>query len=332
MPRCDAVFAGGGVRGIGLVGAVAAVEQAGYTFENLAGTSAGAIVAALLAAGYTGDELAAILKTLDYTRFQDQGFLDKLALPGKALSILLEYGLYEGRFIENWLAGLLAAKGKTTFGAIRLPAPEQEKYTYKFQAIAADLTDRRLLVLPGDLRRFGLDPDEFPIARAVRMSIGIPLFYEPVRLADRHGDVHLIVDGGLLSNFPVWLLDDGSDDPPWPTFGFKLVDYAPRTLADGPRRPLVNLSQYLETVISAMIDAQDNCYISHVHGDFQRTIPIPTAVEINGVHQKIATTDFAITAEESAALFANGFAAAENFLASWDFAAWKQLFRRGAGG
>jgi len=317
MPRCDAVFEGGGLRGIGLVGAVAAVEKAGYTFENLAGTSAGAIVAALLAVGYTGEELAAILKTLDYTRFQDQGFLDKLALPGKALSIILEYGLYEGQYFENWLAGLLEAKGKTTFGAIRMPVPEQDKYTYKFQAIAADLTDRRLLVLPGDLRAFGLDPDEFPIARAVRMSMGIPLFYEPVRLADRHGDIHL---------------DDGTADPPWPTFGFKLVDHAPRSLVDGSRRPLGSLSQYLETVIGAMIDAQDNCYISHIHGDLQRTIAIPIAVEINGIRKKISTTDFNITADESAALFANGLAAAENFLASWNFAAWKTQYRCAAAG
>jgi hypothetical protein len=39
----DAVFEVGGVKGIGLVGAVAEVEKAGYEFENLAGTSAGAI-------------------------------------------------------------------------------------------------------------------------------------------------------------------------------------------------------------------------------------------------------------------------------------------------
>ena len=50
--RADAVFEGGGVKGIGLVGAVSEIEKAGYTFENLAGTSAGAIVASLLAVGY----------------------------------------------------------------------------------------------------------------------------------------------------------------------------------------------------------------------------------------------------------------------------------------
>jgi len=48
--KADAVFEGGGVKGIGLVGAVAVAEEKGYHWVNVAGTSAGAIVAALLAA------------------------------------------------------------------------------------------------------------------------------------------------------------------------------------------------------------------------------------------------------------------------------------------
>ena len=50
--KADAVFEGGGVKGIGLVGAVAVTEAHGFQFENVAGTSAGAIVAALIAARY----------------------------------------------------------------------------------------------------------------------------------------------------------------------------------------------------------------------------------------------------------------------------------------
>ena len=63
--KIDAVFEGGGVKGIGLVGAVAVTEERGYQFENLAGTSAGAIVAALIAAGYKSDKLKEIIENLD---------------------------------------------------------------------------------------------------------------------------------------------------------------------------------------------------------------------------------------------------------------------------
>ena len=61
MLRCDAVFEGGGVKGIGLVGAVAATEELNYEFRNVAGTSAGAIVAALVAAGYRASGLRHII-------------------------------------------------------------------------------------------------------------------------------------------------------------------------------------------------------------------------------------------------------------------------------
>ena len=46
MPRCNGVLEGGGVKGIGHVGAIQALEQAGYQFHRVAGSSAGAIVAA----------------------------------------------------------------------------------------------------------------------------------------------------------------------------------------------------------------------------------------------------------------------------------------------
>ena len=60
--KADAVFEGGGVKGIGLVGAVAVAEEKGYHWVNVAGTSAGAIVATLLAAGYTAQGVVTILQ------------------------------------------------------------------------------------------------------------------------------------------------------------------------------------------------------------------------------------------------------------------------------
>jgi len=73
--KCDAVFEGGGVKGIGLVGAVSEIEKAGYKFENLAGTSAGAIVASLLSVGFTAKEIKEELEKLDYSDFKDEGLL-----------------------------------------------------------------------------------------------------------------------------------------------------------------------------------------------------------------------------------------------------------------
>jgi len=324
--KADAVFEGGGVKGIGLVGAVSEIEKAGYEFVNLAGTSAGAIVASLLAVGYSSVELKQELEKLNYNHFKDEGFLDKLGFLGKGLSLGFEYGIYEGEFFENWLEGLLAAKKMTTFGQIKTKYKE-DKYKYKFQAIAADITDRRLLVLPNDLKLFGIKPDEFSISRAVRMSMSIPFFFEPVELRDTNGRKHFIVDGGLLSNYPIWLLDDGTDDPPWPTFGFKLMEPDKRKPKKAKRNPINNPISFLKAIVGTMLDAHDSYHISKSKGDYDRTIGIPTVITINGNDKEIGTTDFGITQEESQALYENGVKVAREFLATWDFDEWKRKYR-----
>ena len=67
--QADLVLEGGGVKGIGLAGAYAALEHAGYVPRNVAGTSAGAIAAALITAGYSADEISAIIIELDFRQF-----------------------------------------------------------------------------------------------------------------------------------------------------------------------------------------------------------------------------------------------------------------------
>jgi NTE family protein len=325
--RCDAVFEGGGVKGIGLVGAAAAIEEAGYEFINLAGTSAGAIVASLLVVGYTAGEIGQLLQELRYKDFEDENWLDRFSVPGKIMSVVFRYGIYKGEFLENWLGALLEAKGKTTFGDIKLNNPPQVKYTYRFQAIASDMTDKRLLILPGDLKGFGYDPDQVSIAAAVRMSISIPLFFEPVRLTDSQGKMHYIVDGGVLSNYPIWLLDDGTSDPSWPTFGFKLVDTTGRTLPQLDPDPIHNIADYLGSLLGTMIGGNDNYHIAVSSGDYDRSICIPTTVQVGDQKKIISTVDFDITPEESMALFDNGLKAGKAFLQGWDFDAWKKKYR-----
>ena len=62
---------GGGVKGIGLIGAISVLEEAGYTFRRVAGTSAGAIIGSFLAAGMSAADLREVITNLDYRRFRD---------------------------------------------------------------------------------------------------------------------------------------------------------------------------------------------------------------------------------------------------------------------
>lgn len=139
------------------------------------------------------------------------------------------------------MEGLLKKKGITTFGQLITEYPE-EKYKYKLQIVATDITNKRLLILPRDIKNFGLDPDQFSIAKAVRMSMSIPLFFKPVKIEDNNGKEHIIVDGGVLSNYPIWILDDNTSDPPWPTFGFKLMEPNKRELEKVKKDILKTLS------------------------------------------------------------------------------------------
>lgn len=88
--KADAVFEGGGVKGIGLVGTVYEIKNAGYEFENLAGTSAGAIVASLLAVGYKSEEIKRELERLNYNDFKDEGLLDKLGVIGIGIPTVIK--------------------------------------------------------------------------------------------------------------------------------------------------------------------------------------------------------------------------------------------------
>lgn len=309
------------------MGAVSEIEKAGYEFENLAGTSAGAIIAALLAVGYKAAEIKDELQKLNYNQFKDEGFLDKLGFIGKSVNLAFTDGVYQGKYFEAWFENLLEAKGKTTFGQIKTDYPE-EKYRYKLQIIATDITDHKMLVLPQDLKDFGYDPDQFSISRAVRMSMSIPLFFEPVRLDDSSGRTHLIVDGGVLSNYPVWLLDDSSSNPPWPTFGFRLMEENTRDIKKAQKNNIDNPVHYLLALVGTMMDAHDRFYISRSKGDYDRTIGIPVTIDFHGNPKSIKTTDFDITQEESTLLFHNGENAAQEFLKTWNFEEWKKKYRQ----
>ena len=63
----DGVFSGGGLKGFALVGAYEVLEEKGYQFKRVAGTSAGAILASFIAAGYTAKEIELLFDDLDLT-------------------------------------------------------------------------------------------------------------------------------------------------------------------------------------------------------------------------------------------------------------------------
>jgi len=313
------------MRGIGLVGSFAVLEEQGYLPQRVAGNSAGAIVGALVAAGYSAAELYAILSEFDFRRFEDGEWSHRLPLL-PTFSLLTDLGMYKGEVLLEWLEDLLAAKGVQTFRDLRYVDPDQPRSAplYALQVIASNVSQSCALVLPQDATLLGIDPDDLNVALAVRMSMSIPLFFEPVRV--RHpetGDEHLIVDGGLFSNFPVWLFDSDSV-PRWPTFGLRFVEPDPRAavVASAPadRWHLDGLHRdvdFLRSLVHFALDAHDRFSLDHA--DYARTIAISSL--------GVRSTEFDLPRDRVLALYEEGRSAAARFLTTWSFDEYIQKFR-----
>ncbi|ARF14358.1 patatin-like phospholipase family protein [Sporosarcina ureae] len=290
--RINGVFSGGGLKGFALVGAVQELEKQGYRFENVAGTSAGAIVASFLAAGYTADEIEVMLAEEDF-----QALLDprKTLLPFpfmKWVSLYWRMGLYQGKALEDWFFEKLARKGCYAFGDL-------PKGSLKL--VASDLTNGKMMVLPDDLQEYGYDADRFSIAKALRMSCGIPYFFEPVRLDAPKGTI--VVDGGVLSNFPMWIFDEDTSSRKLPVIGIKLS----RNQDEVPGRTIRNAMQLFEALFSTMKNAHDEKYISKRH--VQNIVFIPV--------ENYSATQFDLSEEQMDDLLSIGRSRTQEFLLTW---------------
>lgn len=309
--QADLVLEGGGVKGVGLVGAVSVLADEGYRFQRIAGTSAGAIVGALLAANVPLARLEELLRTVDFTRFRDRGLLSRVPLVGPALKFLVDKGVFGGDELRRWLGEVLAEHGVRTFGDLRLDDPGGDlppERSYRLVVVAADISLGRLALLPWDYPRYGLDPDDVPVADAVRALMSIPFFYEPVTLEDRaNGTTSYLVDGGLLSNFPVWLFDRTDGQPPrWPTFGVKLSGHPGADLRPNRIRGPVSFAQAL---VTTMLNAHDQRHVDDPCVQ-RRTVFVDAGA--------VRATDFDLPAETRERLLRAGHDAAQRFLARWD--------------
>ena len=248
--RIDAVFSGGGVKGFAFIGALEALEDNNYQIQRTAGSSAGAIVSGLLAAGYSIDELKELMLDVDLQSLLDYSFIEKFLPMIKWLSVYRSLGLYKGKLFEEWLEELLAAKGIYTFADLKY---DQLKLT------VADITLGRIIIFPDDLEEiYGILPERFSVAKAIRMSAGLPFFFKPIKLYDQEAKKHLMVDGALLSSLPLWVFKKPDTKPLRPVIGFQLQSKEKYLFTE----PINNGIQFGKTLISTMRHAQDLRYIS----------------------------------------------------------------------
>ncbi|MFP3871230.1 MAG: patatin-like phospholipase family protein [Syntrophobacteria bacterium] len=297
------VFEGGGVKGLAFCGALEILEQRGVMAQvkRLAGSSAGAITAGLLACNYTAEEIILALKDKDFNDFKDDDF----GIFRDVKRLMTEFGFYAGKEFYLWYGELLAKKAgdpDVTFLDVF------ERYGKELVVTGTCLNRRETHYYTKERNA------RMPVRDAVRISMSIPLFFAAV---EWQGD--LLVDGGALNNYPVWVFDGAYSgdpkgrhgEPNLGTLGLKLLteeeveeSVSGRHLSNG----IYNLKDYALALVDCLTAQIDRLHIKP--GDWKRTIAINT--------RHIKTTQFDMWEDEKTLLLEEGRQGAESFFAWYD--------------
>jgi NTE family protein len=335
----DLALEGGGVKGIGLAGAVLALDEAGYRFERVAGTSAGAIAASLIAsltqAGRPMAELKGFIDGLQFKNFMPTGklhhFIDgHLGKIGEDVTDIAtlthQSGIYPGTYLITWLTPVLAGLGVQHFGDLKI-TPEADPgmslpdgHEYRLVVNTSDIVRGQLAQLPWDYPLYGHVADDEEVVSAVRASMSIPFFFEPVTFQTNQATVRIpcpnggtidqvyeagevtFVDGGMLQNFPIDAFErvDGAA-PRWPTIGIKLSSL-PKTLS---------ATKACENALAVGI----HCTRTSTNEWDNYQVDATTAARTIFVDNAgLTATDFDLTVAQQNELFANGVNAATQFV------------------
>jgi NTE family protein len=209
-PYQNLVLEGGGIRGIAYCGAIEVLERKGIleNVKRVGGTSAGAIQASLLAVGYRADELTQIVKDMKVESFNDGQYV----FFGGTKRLLKRYGWYKGDKFRKWIEQKIEHKTQIhhlTFGRLHELSKTQPSYRDLY-ITATNLSKQKAVVFSYE------NYPEMRIADAVRISMSIPLYYCAVlvdslgHIYDKqpaHIEVDVMVDGGILMNYPIHLFD-----------------------------------------------------------------------------------------------------------------------------
>lgn len=242
-PSIGLVLSGGGARGLSQIGILLALEEAGIRPDFIVGTSIGAIVGGLYASGYSAERLRRIIRTIDWTsilQLSDEAKRSALSVDQKpvsdrsiltlrfdGLSPMLPEAVSNGQRLTNLLSEL-ALQGiqlSTNFDSLMIP----------FRAVATDLLRGERVVISGG-----------SLAEAMRASATIPVMYAAVAR-----DSMMLVDGGLVSNFPIDVAVDRGCD-----LIIAVNTISPMRSVRQMRNPLETLDQVFNVMMRGDIDQQ----------------------------------------------------------------------------
>jgi predicted acylesterase/phospholipase RssA len=263
------ILEGGGIKGIAHVGAITLLSEIGIynNILHVAGTSAGSQVAALIAARFTVSEIHDLVMNTPFAQFSDSScgcFRDLYRLYSR-------YGYHKGTFMENYINSILKSKFKIdriTFKELFAKTGVHLKLT------GTCVSDRALEWFDHEMSPL------MEVAKAVRISCCIPLYFEPVKYNNK-----LYVDGGCLRNLPIDAFEN-------------TIPIVLDLIESVPKNKIHSLTSFTSAIVETVLD---HVSVPLVHTSIR--IEIPTS--------DISATDFNISESDKRFLFYSGYITAK---------------------
>jgi len=188
------VLSGGGVRGLGHIGVLKALEEKNIKIDLIVGSSIGGLIGGMYSAGYELDEIEKLLLQVNWDEIYDDApnradlFLNRKNLKEKAI-VEMRFSR-SGAEIPRAFSSGQKLRSLLTKKVLQSPYGNNkdfDNFRIPLRIVATDfLTGERTVFRSGDL------------AEVIHGSISVPLLYEPVEI-----DSSLFVDGGLSDNLPI---------------------------------------------------------------------------------------------------------------------------------
>ena len=220
--KYNCIFGGGGVRGLCYIGAVKAIQEFGIEIASIAGSSVGAVFAALYAVGYTYKEIEEMFMNFNLNMFLD-------------LNINIfdnDISISKGEIFLDWLRDKIEFKilGETKNGT-----------KIRFKDLKIDLQIHALDINSNTPYIFSKQntPEE-EVAFAVRVSAGLPGLMKPINMEDA-----TLVDGDLIKSWPAWKIYENLNTP-----DKRILEFRLEGSRDGS--DIKNPMDYLNSIISTI--------------------------------------------------------------------------------
>lgn len=191
-PKIGLVLSGGGAKGFAHIGVLNVLEDAGIKIDYIGGTSMGAVIGGLYAMGYNAKQIDSIIDTTNFSNVindfiprSSKNFYEKrndelyaLILPFNKFSIGTPEALSKGMYNFNLLSRLtLPVRHVRDFNELPIP----------FLCVGTNIALGEQVVFNKGI-----------LAQAITGSSSLPSIFAPVII-----DNNLIIDGGVINNYPI---------------------------------------------------------------------------------------------------------------------------------